>query len=167
MMFSGLWSTPRLAHARWITSDMGRARFQSDECVASGSRLCIKRALAKKEMIELFSSKRNQIPSRSTAFAANYSPPCPFPQASIMAESDSIWMYNPSLALAIIGAIVFGIIFTITSYQTLIKYRAWYFVVVPIGATVELVAYIFRTYSVKNLSALVRLPLSPCPPSRD
>ncbi|KAH7013520.1 RTA1 like protein-domain-containing protein [Ilyonectria destructans] len=71
-----------------------------------------------------------------------------------MAESDSIWMYNPSFALAILGTVAYGIIFIITSYQTLIKYRAWYFVVVPIGATVELVAYIFRTYSVKNQSAL-------------
>lgn len=126
----------------------------------------IKIPFARKTKQELYSSKRSEILFRPAAFSTNYSPPCLLYQASIMAESDSIWMYNPSFALAILGTVAYGIIFIITSYQTLIKYRAWYFVVVPIGATVELVAYIFRTYSVKNQSALVRLPLSPCPPSR-
>ncbi|KAK7408992.1 hypothetical protein QQX98_008811 [Neonectria punicea] len=71
-----------------------------------------------------------------------------------MADTDDIWMYNPSLALAIIGTILYGIIFIVISYQTLVKYRAWYFTVVPIGAAVEVVAYILRSYSVKNQSEL-------------
>ncbi|KPM36640.1 hypothetical protein AK830_g9922 [Neonectria ditissima] len=71
-----------------------------------------------------------------------------------MADTDAIWMYNPSFALAIVGTVVYGIIFVLISYQTLVKYRAWYFTVVPIGATVEVVAYILRSYSVKNPTEL-------------
>ncbi|KAH7161354.1 RTA1 like protein-domain-containing protein [Dactylonectria macrodidyma] len=72
-----------------------------------------------------------------------------------MADSDSVWMYNPSFALSVIGTVIYGIIFLIISYQTLIKYRAWFFLVVPIGAALEVVAYVLRTYSTKNQTALV------------
>ncbi|KAH7151907.1 RTA1 like protein-domain-containing protein [Dactylonectria estremocensis] len=72
-----------------------------------------------------------------------------------MADSDSVWMYNPSFALSVIGTVVYGIIFLIISFQTLIKYRAWFFLVVPIGAALEVVAYILRTYSTKNQTALI------------
>ncbi|KAI5467780.1 RTA1 like protein-domain-containing protein [Mariannaea sp. PMI_226] len=72
-----------------------------------------------------------------------------------MAESDdSVWMYNASFALSLIGTIVYSIIFFIISYLTLIKYRAWYFLIVPIGAAVEVAAYILRTYSIKNDTVL-------------
>ncbi|RTE82339.1 hypothetical protein BHE90_003180 [Fusarium euwallaceae] len=71
-----------------------------------------------------------------------------------MADKESIWMYNPSFALAIIGTIVYSIIFFVISYLTLIKYRAWFFIVVVIGSAIEVAAYILRAYSAKNQSEL-------------
>lgn len=73
-----------------------------------------------------------------------------------MAESESVWMYNPSFALAVIGTVVYGLIFIVISYLTLIKYRAWFFLVVVIGSGIEVVAYILRCYSVQNKSQVVR-----------
>lgn len=67
-------------------------------------------------------------------------------------------MYNPSFALAIIGTIIYGLIFITISYLTLIKYRAWYFIVVVIGAAVEVAAYSLRSYSTQNKTELVRRP---------
>lgn len=64
-------------------------------------------------------------------------------------------MYNPSFPLAVIGAVVYGIIFLAITYLTLIKYRAWYFTVVVVGAAIEVAAYVTRVYSVKNRSELV------------
>ena len=73
-----------------------------------------------------------------------------------MADEVSVWMYNPSFALAIIGCIVYGFIFIALFYLTIIKYRTWYFLVVVIGAAIEVAAYILRAYSVKNQTVLVR-----------
>lgn len=63
-------------------------------------------------------------------------------------------MYNPSFALAIIGTIVYSIIFLVISYLTLIKYRAWFFIVVVIGSAIEVAAYVLRSYSAKNQSEI-------------
>lgn len=73
-----------------------------------------------------------------------------------MAEDESVWMYSPSLALAILGSAVYGIIFLVITYLTCIKYRAWFFTVVVVGATVEVVAYVLRAYSAKYQTELVR-----------
>ncbi|KAH6900771.1 RTA1 like protein-domain-containing protein [Thelonectria olida] len=77
-----------------------------------------------------------------------------------MAESDSVWMYNASFALSIVGTVVYGIIFLAISYLTLIKYRAWFFLCVPIGATIEVAAYILRSYSIKNDTELTPFVLT-------
>ncbi|KAI8723884.1 hypothetical protein NCS52_00245200 [Fusarium sp. LHS14.1] len=71
-----------------------------------------------------------------------------------MADKESIWMYNPSFALAIIGTVVYSIIFLVISYLTLIKYRAWFFIVVVIGSAIEVAAYTLRAYSAKNQSEI-------------
>ncbi len=71
-------------------------------------------------------------------------------------KSESVWMYHPSFPLAVIGAIVYGIVFLAITYLTIFKYRAWYFSVVVVGAAIEVVAYSTRVYSVKNQSELVR-----------
>ncbi|KAF4464614.1 RTM1 [Fusarium albosuccineum] len=71
-----------------------------------------------------------------------------------MADQESIWMYSPSFALAVIGTIVYSLIFIVMSYLTLIKYRAWFFLVVVIGSAIEVGAYIIRTYSTKNQSEI-------------
>lgn len=78
-------------------------------------------------------------------------------------EEVSVWMYNPSFPLALIGAVVYGIIFLVITYTTLVKYRAWYFAVVVAGAAIEVAAYIARAYSVKNPSDLVS-SRGPCLP---
>ncbi|CAG9943847.1 unnamed protein product [Clonostachys rosea f. rosea IK726] len=64
--------------------------------------------------------------------------------------ADEVWMYNASLPLACVGAVVYGIIFLGITYLTTMKYRAWYFLPVVIGAAIEVVAYIMRAYSIKN-----------------
>ncbi|CAM1506375.1 Fc.00g060160.m01.CDS01 [Cosmosporella sp. VM-42] len=71
-----------------------------------------------------------------------------------MAKDEDVWMYHPSFALAVIGAVVYGLIFIAISYLTLIKYRAKYFIVVVVGAAVEAAGYILRVYSAKNKSQL-------------
>ncbi|CEI40804.1 hypothetical protein FVEN_g1506 [Fusarium venenatum] len=71
-----------------------------------------------------------------------------------MADEQSIWMYNPSLPLAIIATIIYGIIFLILAYQTLIRYRAWFFIVVVVGSAIEVAAYNLRTYSIQNPSEI-------------
>lgn len=78
-----------------------------------------------------------------------------------MANNDSsVWMYSPSFALAVIGCIVYCLLFLAITYFTLIKYRAWYFIVVVIGAAVEVAGYVCRVYSVKHQTDLVcRHPL--------
>jgi branched-subunit amino acid ABC-type transport system permease component len=73
-----------------------------------------------------------------------------------MAEDHDVWMYNPSFALAVIGAVVYGLIFMAIAYQTFIRYKAWYFTVVVVGAAVEVAGYILRAYSAKNRTILVR-----------
>ncbi|KAF4446530.1 hypothetical protein F53441_9835 [Fusarium austroafricanum] len=77
-----------------------------------------------------------------------------------MANKESIWMYNPSFALAVLGAVVYGTIFLGIAYLTLIKYRAWYFIVVVVGAAVEVAAYSLRVYSVKNQSEITPFVLT-------
>ncbi|CAG7564901.1 unnamed protein product [Fusarium equiseti] len=71
-----------------------------------------------------------------------------------MADQVSIWMYDPSFPLAVVGTVVYGIIFLILAYQTLIKYRAWFFIVVVVGSAVEVAAYSLRIHSVQNQSEI-------------
>ena len=72
-----------------------------------------------------------------------------------MADQVSIWMYDPSFPLAVVGTVVYGIIFLILAYQTLVKYRAWFFIVVVVGSAVEVAAYNLRIHSVQNQSEIV------------
>jgi hypothetical protein len=71
---------------------------------------------------------------------------------------ESVWMYTPSFALAVIASILYGIIFIEITYLTLIKHRAWYFLCVPIGAAIEVAGYALRCYSIKNPTEIVRHP---------
>ncbi|KAF5962642.1 Rtm1p-like protein [Fusarium bulbicola] len=59
-----------------------------------------------------------------------------------MQDQDSIWMYDPSFPLAVVGTVVYGIIFLAITYLTLIKYRAWYFIVVVIVRDRELTPFV-------------------------
>ncbi|GKT57781.1 RTA1 domain containing protein [Colletotrichum tofieldiae] len=62
----------------------------------------------------------------------------------------SIWPYDPSFPLAVVGAVLYGIVFVWIFYLTVIRYRAWYFTVVVVGATFEVSAYVLRAYSARN-----------------
>ncbi|KZL64344.1 7-aminocholesterol resistance protein rta1 [Colletotrichum incanum] len=62
----------------------------------------------------------------------------------------SIWPYNPSFPLAVVGAVLYGIVFVWIFYLTVIRYRAWYFVIVVFGSTFEVSAYVLRAYSARN-----------------
>ncbi|KID78000.1 uncharacterized protein G6M90_00g037950 [Metarhizium brunneum] len=77
-----------------------------------------------------------------------------------MADDKDVWMYNPSFALAVIGTIVYGLIFTAITYLTFFRYRAWYFTVVVVGAAVEVAGYVLRAYSARNRTILVPFVLT-------
>ncbi|KAK3316084.1 RTA1 like protein-domain-containing protein [Apodospora peruviana] len=65
-------------------------------------------------------------------------------------ESISVWMYNPSFALAVLASILYGFSFLAIFYLTVIKYRSWYFTSVVAGAAIEVVGYGMRCYSVRR-----------------
>ncbi|KAK4097367.1 RTA1-domain-containing protein [Parathielavia hyrcaniae] len=65
-------------------------------------------------------------------------------------EPTSIWMYNPSFAVAVLATVLYGLVFLFISYLTLIKYRAWFFTCVVVGAAIEVAGYALRCYSIKN-----------------
>lgn len=74
---------------------------------------------------------------------------------------DSIWMYDPSFALAIVGCVVYSLLFVAITYLTFIRYRSWYFTVVVVGAAIEVAGYVSRVYSTKNQSELVSMATRP------
>ncbi|KAF7509816.1 hypothetical protein GJ744_007511 [Endocarpon pusillum] len=57
-----------------------------------------------------------------------------------------IYGYRPSLALGILGAVLFGLAFFGHSYR-LFQYRTWYFTPVMLGTAMEVVGYAFRLLS--------------------
>ncbi|KAK3349348.1 RTA1 like protein-domain-containing protein [Lasiosphaeria hispida] len=59
-------------------------------------------------------------------------------------------MYTPSFALAVLASILYGLTFLWLFYLTIIKYRAWYFTCVVIGAAIEVAGYALRCVSIKN-----------------
>lgn len=73
-----------------------------------------------------------------------------------MVADDSVWLYEPNVPLAIIGSVVYGVLFVAITYQTFIKYRSWWFTAVVVGSAVEVAGYILRAYSTKNQTELVR-----------
>ncbi|TQV98136.1 hypothetical protein V2A60_006181 [Cordyceps javanica] len=73
-----------------------------------------------------------------------------------MADDDtSIWVYNPSFPLAVVGCVVYCILFAATAYTTWVKHRAWFFSAVVVGAAIEVAGYVCRVYSAKNQTVLV------------
>ncbi|KUJ10795.1 putative RTA1 domain protein [Mollisia scopiformis] len=68
--------------------------------------------------------------------------------------ADSIWLYNPSLALSILFTVLYTIPTTIQLYQTTVKYKAHYFLVVSIGCCLELGGYVARCVSIHHPSEI-------------
>ncbi|KAK0118343.1 hypothetical protein ONS95_012633 [Cadophora gregata] len=63
---------------------------------------------------------------------------------------NSIWLYDPSLPLAIVFTIIYTIPLAWQFYLTVVKYRACYFSVVIVGAAFEVGGYISRAVSVEK-----------------
>ncbi|KAJ3497985.1 hypothetical protein NLG97_g1481 [Lecanicillium saksenae] len=69
-------------------------------------------------------------------------------------DDTSIWVYSPSFPLAVVGCVVYCLLFIATTYTSWIKHRAWFFSTVVVGAAVEVAGYVCRVYSAKNQTVL-------------
>jgi hypothetical protein len=76
-------------------------------------------------------------------------------------DSESIWLYNPSFALAIVVAIIYLVPTSVLTWQTFIKYRSWFFLCVLIGSALEVGGYIIRAVSARDQSSIVCNPFIP------
>ncbi|KAK8062543.1 hypothetical protein PG997_014640 [Apiospora hydei] len=65
-------------------------------------------------------------------------------------EDWSVWLFEPSLPLAIVATVVYIIATIWISYLTCYRYKAWYFVSVPIGGLCQVTGYAMRAYSTQN-----------------
>lgn len=74
---------------------------------------------------------------------------------------DSIWLYDPNLPLAIVATVLYAIPLLIQFWQSVFKYKSYYFIVVFLGALLEVGGYAVRTASIKDESSIV------IPPSLD
>ncbi|KAJ4150203.1 hypothetical protein LMH87_010963 [Akanthomyces muscarius] len=70
-------------------------------------------------------------------------------------DDNSIWVYSPSFPLAVVGCVVYSILFITITYTTWIKHRAWFFSTVVVGAAIEVAGYVCRVYSAKHQTILV------------
>ncbi|KAF6840751.1 rta1 domain-containing protein [Colletotrichum musicola] len=59
----------------------------------------------------------------------------------------SVWLFDPSLPLAIVATVVYTAVFAWITYLTAYKYKSCYFICVPIGASFEVIGYAMRCYS--------------------
>ncbi|KAF2690796.1 RTA1-domain-containing protein [Lentithecium fluviatile CBS 122367] len=71
-----------------------------------------------------------------------------------MANGESIWLYSPSTALAIVVAIIFLVPTLALTWQTVIKYRSWFFLCVLIGSALEVGGYICRAVSANRVTEI-------------
>lgn len=74
-----------------------------------------------------------------------------------MTKSDpnSIWLYDPTFALAIVFAILYSIPMAIQFLQTITLYKSYYFIVVLVGVCLEVGGYAARAASIKQLDDIV------------
>ncbi|KAH7391576.1 RTA1 like protein-domain-containing protein [Cadophora sp. MPI-SDFR-AT-0126] len=63
---------------------------------------------------------------------------------------NSIWLYDPSLPLAIVFTVIYTVPLAWQMYLTVVKYRASYFTVVIVGAAFEVGGYISRAASIQQ-----------------
>ena len=68
---------------------------------------------------------------------------------------DSIWLYNPNFPLAIVAAALYAVPMLIQFWQTVFRYKSYYFIVVFFGALLEVAGYTARAVSVKNYTEVV------------
>ncbi|KAF3394379.1 Protein RTA1 [Penicillium rolfsii] len=63
----------------------------------------------------------------------------------------SFYRYTPSLAVAIVAAVLYGIAFILTCVQW-IRYKSWVWVIMVVAAAMEAVGYIGRCISTQNVT---------------
>jgi hypothetical protein len=73
----------------------------------------------------------------------NWPPPWPLPDgyAPII-----IYGYTPNFGFAVFGIVIFAIACVIHSLQVA-RYRCWYFIPMAVGCLLEVIGYIFRSFS--------------------
>ncbi|KAH8819843.1 RTA1 like protein-domain-containing protein [Xylogone sp. PMI_703] len=69
-------------------------------------------------------------------------------------SDNDIWLSNPNLPLTIIGAVLFSIPMVIQFIQTVLVYKSYHFIVVFIGACLEVGGYIARAVSIKQKDSI-------------
>lgn len=72
---------------------------------------------------------------------------------------NSIWLYDPSLPLAIVFTVIYTVPLAWQMYLTVVKYRASYFTVVIVGAAFEVGGYISRAASIQQEEEIVSFVL--------
>jgi hypothetical protein len=73
---------------------------------------------------------------------------------------DSIWLYDPNFPLAIVATVLYAITMVVQFWQTVFKYKSYYFIVVFFGALLEVGGYAARVASIKDYTSIVS-PQSP------
>lgn len=68
---------------------------------------------------------------------------------------ESIWLYDASYSLAIVAAVLYAVPTITQFYQTVLRYRAWYFLPVLVGAILEVAGYIVRRISAERDDEIV------------
>lgn len=72
-------------------------------------------------------------------------------------DPNSIWPSDTHFPVAIVFAILYFVPVTVQFYQTVMKYKSYYFLVVFIGACFEFFGYIVRDVSIKKPDEIVCL----------
>lgn len=70
-------------------------------------------------------------------------------------KGESIWLYSASFVLAVNVAVIYLVPTLVLLWQTLIKYRSWFFLCVLIGSALEVGGYAMRAVSAKRPSEIV------------
>ncbi|KAK4160048.1 RTA1 like protein-domain-containing protein [Cladorrhinum sp. PSN259] len=73
---------------------------------------------------------------------------------SSFGTSSSVWPYEPVFAPCIVFTAIYALLLLWISYLTFIRYRTFYFTVMPLGTSVEVLGYALRCYAVKNQTQL-------------
>ena len=69
----------------------------------------------------------------------------------------TIWLYEGNFPLAIVATVIYSIPMLYLFYLTTFKYKSAYFIVVTIGAGLEVTGYSNRAVSIKKYDKIVSL----------
>ncbi|KAK4232612.1 RTA1 like protein-domain-containing protein [Podospora fimiseda] len=75
-------------------------------------------------------------------------------EPSSSSNNDSFWPYDPLLPPSIVFTIIYALLFFWIAYLTFIRYKSFYFTVMPLGTAIEVVGYALRCYATQNQNQL-------------